>query len=125
MKSEGVSRIIALNTFSVRDSRDRPSLLRWILTTLLWVVANNVWKTMNDISKVFDSDGRDIDWTLFRVGFLADGPPLYAVAGYVGDGTVGMYLRRADIAEWVIDQAGKTPAEWVHERPGISSRKAG
>lgn len=124
MKSEGVSRIITLNTFSVSDSRDRPSLLRWILITLLWTVANNVWKTMNDISEVFDSEGQDINWTLFRVGFLADGPPLHAVDGYVGDRTVGMYLKRADIAEWTIEQAGRTPAEWVHERPGISSQKA-
>ncbi|KAK9775108.1 putative NmrA family protein [Seiridium cardinale] len=123
MKSAGVKRIIALSTYSVYDTRDKPNFLRWFLVTALWAMAHNVWKTIIGISKVFDEEGNDIDWTLFRVGFLANGPPMKAVDGYVGDGTVGMYLRRADIAEWTLSQAEKSPPQWVRQKPGISSIK--
>ncbi|KAI6080628.1 NmrA family protein [Hypoxylon rubiginosum] len=121
MRNEGVGRIIALSTLSVNDPEDRFSLLRWLLATALWAIAHKVWKAVNDISKVFEEEGDDIDWTLFRVGFLANGPRLRPIHGYVGDGTLGMYLRRADIAEWTLTQADKSPPEFVHRRPGICS----
>ncbi|KAI1766424.1 NmrA family protein [Hypoxylon sp. FL1150] len=121
MRNEGVRRIIALSTFGVRDPLDKFSLLHWLLATTLWAAAHKVWKTVNDVSKVFDEEGDDIDWTLFRVGFLANGPRLRPIHGYVGDGTLGMYLRRADIAEWTLSQANKSPPEFVHGRPGICS----
>lgn len=124
MKSEGVKRIIALSTFSVYDANDKSSFARWFLVSALWAVAHKVWKTINDMSKVFDENGNDIDWTLFRVGFLANGPCTRVTDGYVGDGTIGMYLRRADIAEWALSQANKSPSEWVHKRPAICSMKS-
>ncbi|KAI1500519.1 NmrA family protein [Biscogniauxia marginata] len=123
MRIEGVKRIIALSTFSVYDPKDKPNFLRWFLVTTLWAMAHRVWKTVIDISKVFDEEGENIDWTLFRVGFLANGPRLRVVDGYIGNGTLGMYLRRADIAEWALTQADKTPPEFVGEKPGISSVK--
>lgn len=121
MRSEGVKRIIALSTFSVYDPEDKPNLLRWFFITALWAMAHKVWKTVVDISKVFDEEGQDIDWTLFRVGFLANGPRLRVIDGYIGDGTLGMYLRRADIAEWTLTQADKSPPEFVHKKPGVCS----
>ncbi|KAI1380649.1 NmrA family protein [Hypoxylon crocopeplum] len=121
MKSEGVKRIIALSTYSVYDPKDKPNFLRWLLTTGLWATFYKVWKAVTDVSEVFDEEGEGLDWTLFRVGYLADGPRLRVVDGYVGDGTVGMYLRRADMAEWILSQADKTPPEFVRERPGLAS----
>ncbi|KAH6645357.1 hypothetical protein BKA67DRAFT_696438 [Truncatella angustata] len=101
--------------------KSEPNFLRWFLVTALWATAHKVWKTIIDISKVFDEQGKDVEWTLFRVGFLANGPPMKAVNGYVGDGTVGMYLRRADIAVWTLSQAEKSAPQWVRQHPGISS----
>ncbi|CAJ2500439.1 Uu.00g032920.m01.CDS01 [Anthostomella pinea] len=89
MKSEGVRRITARSTFSVPDAKDKSSLLRWFLVTVLWAVAHKVWQTVIGIAKVFDEEGDGVDWTLFRVGFLANGPRSSVVDGYVGDGTVG------------------------------------
>lgn len=123
MKAEGVKRIIALSTLSVVDPKDKPSFLRWLLVTPVWALAHNAWKAVIDVSNVFDREGSDIDWTLFRVGFLADGPPLKVVDGNVGDGTTGIYLRRADIAEWTLAQAAQVPPHFVHEKPAISSVK--
>ncbi|KAI1777842.1 NmrA family protein [Hypoxylon cercidicola] len=121
MRSEGVKRIIALSTFSVYDPEDKPNLLRWLLVTGLRILAHKVWKTIVDVSRVFDEEGQDIDWTLFRVGFLMSGPRLRVIDGYVGDGTLGMHVRRADIAEWTLRQANKLPPEFVHKKPGLSS----
>jgi hypothetical protein len=124
MRSEGVKRIIALTTYSAQDPNDKPSLIRWFLVTMLWLIARKVWQTVQDIAKTFDEEGHDIDWTLFRVGFLANGPPGKVVTGYVGDGKVGMKVKRADIAEWTLSQADKSPPEFVHQKPGVSSGKA-
>ncbi|KAF7534346.1 hypothetical protein G7054_g6310 [Neopestalotiopsis clavispora] len=123
MGEVGVKRIITLSTFSVDDPRDKFNLLRWVLVTALWAMAHKVWKAVVDIAKVFDEHGQDVDWTLFRVGFLANGPPLKVVDGYIGDGTLGMYLRRADIAEWALLQAAVSPATFVREKPAICSLK--
>ncbi|XDG01038.1 hypothetical protein ABKA04_000653 [Annulohypoxylon sp. FPYF3050] len=123
MKSEGVKRIIALSTFSVKDPKDKPSLFIWFLTTVLWAVAHGIWRTIVDIGEVFDTDGGDLDWTLFRVGFLGDGPRGRVVDGYVADGKLGSSIERADIAEWTLTQAEKSPPEHVRQKPGISSIK--
>ncbi|KAK6832900.1 hypothetical protein PG987_007594 [Apiospora arundinis] len=124
IRSLGVKRIIALSTYSVVDPRDKPNFLRWAITTALWALAHEIWKTVVDIAAFFDAEGGDdIDWTLFRVGYLANGPPMKVIEGYVGDGTVGMYLRRADIAEWTLAQASKDRPSFVHEKPGLSSIK--
>ncbi|RYP57852.1 hypothetical protein DL770_010565 [Monosporascus sp. CRB-9-2] len=123
MRAEGVRRIIALSTFSAHDPKDKPYVLRWFLTTMLWAGAYRVWKTIVDIAHTFDTDGTDLDWTLFRVGFLTNGPPGQVVDGYVGDGKVGMSLKRADLAEWTLAQAAKSPPEYVRAKPGISSSK--
>lgn len=121
MRAENVKRIIAISTLSVYDPKDKPSFIRWLLVTALWALGHKAWKAVIDISKVFDNEGGDIDWTLFRVGFLADGPPLTVVDGTVGDGKIGMYLRRADIAQWTLAQAAEVPPKFVHEKPAISS----
>ncbi|KAK6848844.1 hypothetical protein PG995_012677 [Apiospora arundinis] len=77
MRSLGVKRIIALSTYSVVDPRDKPNFLRWVITTALWALAHEIWKTVVDIAAFFDAEGGDdIDWTLFRVGYLANGPPM-------------------------------------------------
>ncbi|KAI0882020.1 NmrA family protein [Annulohypoxylon maeteangense] len=123
MKDEGVKRIIALSTFSVKDPKDKPSLYIWFLTTVLWAIAHKIWKTIVDIGEVFDTYGGDLDWTLFRVGFLGNGPRGRVVDGYVADGKLGASIERADIAEWALTQAEKSPPEHVRQKPGISSLK--
>ncbi|KAK8017680.1 hypothetical protein PG993_014006 [Apiospora rasikravindrae] len=87
-------------------------------------MARKLWKTIVDIAALLDAEGGDIDWTLFRVGFLGDGPCMKVVEGYVGDGTVRMYVRRADVAKWTLAQAGRDTPGFVRERPGIPSVKA-
>ncbi|KAI1454026.1 NmrA family protein [Annulohypoxylon moriforme] len=123
MKEEGVKRIIALSTFSVKDPKDKPSLYMWFLTTVLWAVAHKIWRTIVDIGEVFDTYGGDLDWTLFRVGFLSNGPRGRVIDGYVADGKLGAAIERADIAEWALTQAEKSPPEHVRQKPGISSAK--
>ncbi|KAG8160652.1 hypothetical protein KVR01_008916 [Diaporthe batatas] len=103
MKTEGTHRIISLSTFSVYDPNDKATLARWCLTTLMWAMAHRVWKAIVDIAGVFEADGGDLDWTLFRVGFLRDGAAGEAVDGYVGDGIVGLSVKRADVAEWPLE----------------------
>lgn len=119
MKNEGVSRILALSTFSVYDPKDKPSFCRWVLVTLLWVFFHRIWRRVMDVARVIDTDGEGIDWPLFRVGFLGRGPGSKVIEGYVGDGKMRNFVERVDIATWMIDQAAMSPPQHVHEKPGI------
>ncbi|KAI0162174.1 NmrA family protein [Xylariaceae sp. FL1272] len=121
MKRERVSRIIALSTFSAQDPADRFDLVMWFLTTAIWVLLYRTWKAVVDVAGVCDSDGDGIDWTVFRVGFLNDGPKGRITEGYLGDGSLGYAISRASIAEWTLSQAGKSPPVHVHAKPGIAS----
>lgn len=89
-----------MNNHSVQNpTRDRPNLPRWLLVMMvMWAAAPGMWKTIINMSSVFDTERNEIDWTLFRVGLWTEGPGSRVVDGYMGDGTVGMYLRCADIA---------------------------
>ncbi|KAI0180412.1 NmrA family protein [Hypoxylon sp. FL1284] len=124
MRASGVRRILALSTYSVYDAgRDRRSAARWALVATVRVAAGGARRAVLDVARAFDDDAAGLDWTLFRVGFLADGPRMRAVDGYVGDGTLGMYVRRADVAEWALRQAEREAPEHVREKPGICSLK--
>ncbi|KAJ0419799.1 NAD(P)-binding protein [Aspergillus carlsbadensis] len=121
MREENVKRIIALSTFSVTHSEDRSSLVCKLLVGMLWLFGNSAWKNLVEVGKTFDEHATGLEWTLFRVGFLKDQGPGKIVQGYVGDGKLGMGVSRVDVARWVVGQAGKDEAEYVGDKPGISS----
>jgi hypothetical protein len=50
-----------------------------------------------------------------------NGPRSRVVEGYVGNGKLGMGLKRADIAEWTVVEADRTEPRYLREKPGISS----
>jgi hypothetical protein len=43
-----------------------------------------------------------IPWTLFRVGFLGNGPAKPVTASYTGSGQDGIQITRKSIATWVL-----------------------
>ncbi|KAI0389235.1 NmrA family protein [Xylariaceae sp. FL0594] len=152
MRECGVRRIVALSTYSVRvpppspsptpkpqaqtqeerervvkQQHDRFHPLMSLLTTLLWLLAYRTWKAVVDVGAVFDQfqSPHDLDWTLFRVGFLTNGPARGVVEGFLGDGRLGVSIRREDIASWTLEQVGGRDGNnnnrWLRMKPGISS----
>jgi uncharacterized protein YbjT (DUF2867 family) len=103
MKDHGVRRIVAVATASAADPADRPSLgsrfFIWIAKTFLRPAYDDVLATAAAIR------ASDLDWTIVRPPFLKDGPKTGRVkAGYLGDGTTGTYLSRANAADFMLGQ---------------------
>ncbi|PYI24424.1 NAD(P)-binding protein [Aspergillus japonicus CBS 114.51] len=121
MREAHVSRILALSTFSVPHARDRFSLPCSLLVGMLRVLGHSAWRNLIEVARAFDEDAEDLEWTLFRVGFLKDQGPGWVVEGYVGDGALGLGVNRCDVARWVVEQAALDQAEHVRDKPGISS----
>ncbi|KAJ6020570.1 NAD(P)-binding protein [Penicillium herquei] len=121
MREEGIKRIIALSTFSVPHPNDRFNLTCNILVSMLRLFGHSAWKNLIDVAATFDQHGNDLDWTLFRVGYLKDGGPGQVIQEYVGDGKLGMGVNRVDVAKWVLQQATMKDAENLGDKPGISS----
>jgi hypothetical protein len=59
----------------------------------------------------------DIKWTLFRVGGLTNGEKLPVEATFLGTGKDGMWISRASVAEWVMEEA--IQEKWVRRIPYI------
>ncbi|PYH75694.1 hypothetical protein BO82DRAFT_437210 [Aspergillus uvarum CBS 121591] len=121
MREAHVSRILALSIFSVPHPRDRYSLPCSLLVGMLRVLGHSAWRNFIEVARAFDEDAEDLEWKLFRVGFLKDQGPGWVVEGYVGDGALGLGVNRCDVARWVVEQAALDQAEHVRDKPGISS----
>ena len=73
MRQHGVRRIYVLGTFSIYDSLDQFSILRSLLVWFIWTVAHHAWQEFVNIGRVFEDEAQDLDWTVFRVGWLVPG----------------------------------------------------
>lgn len=56
-------------------------------------------------------------WTLFRVGGLTNGESRPVEATFLGSGQDNMWISRASVAQWVMDEAIQD--KWVGEMPYI------
>ncbi|KAG9232374.1 hypothetical protein BJ875DRAFT_81691 [Amylocarpus encephaloides] len=124
--------ILALATPSQPDQLDSFSLLMWIGILLLRLVTPGSYREIRGIGAAFLNYGKDVEWTLYRVGGLTNEKAILmkegkvAQAGYVGDGKWGMMSDREQIARWLVKQiqsreegtgAGR---QWVGKMPAIS-----
>ncbi|KAI0344084.1 NAD-P-binding protein [Trametopsis cervina] len=119
MKKNGVKRLIALGTASMKDEHDKFSLIFKTLVTGVAVFARNAYNDVVAIGDVIRGEGADLLWTIARVPILTDDPKRDVVAGYIGEGVVKPYLSRAGFAAFVIEQIDAT--EWLQKAPLVSS----
>ena len=76
-----------------------------------------------ELAKFWASDEvADLDWCVFRVAYLDDGPGTVdgARAGYVGKGGWGVSVAKQDVAKWANGEAEMK--EWVGKMPAIFCR---
>jgi hypothetical protein len=132
MRKHNVSRILALATVSVTAPTDSFALTSLLSVTAVWTVAHSAWKSMVNIGEAFSNEGDGLEWTVFRVGGLADGeesPEGDVLATVVGGAGYSATVRRADVARWVVRQCdgyekrgeGKE-TEWAGQMPLLCSR---
>jgi len=119
MKKYQVRRIIAASALSVSDSRDRFDLRREMLFLFVRLVIPHAVRQVIRAGQLIRDSG--LDWTLVRIPGLSDAPATgEVISGYMGAGTVGFRLTRADLAAFVLDQVNDTT--YIQTAPAISSK---
>ena len=119
MKKQGVRRLIALGTPSMKDEHDRFSLVMSTLVSGVALFAHNAYNDVVAVGKLIRSEGAELEWTIVRVPLLTNHENKEVVAGYVGDGRTGTTLSRAGFAHFVVGELEK--GEWCRQAPLISS----
>ncbi|KAI5787685.1 hypothetical protein DFH27DRAFT_574346 [Peziza echinospora] len=123
MKEYGVRRILVMGTISIIDEKDKPSWARDAMVWVVWAAANKAWRNIIAIKDYFWSIPADapIDWTVFRIGMVTDGPFQSVVDGSVADGKTTTSIRRTELATWLLRNALAERAELVRQMPMVST----
>jgi hypothetical protein len=130
MREHGVRRIYAMGTPSIVLPQDSWSLLRSAGVLLVRVAASWVYRTIIGIGEVFEKDGGDLDWTVFRIGGIPGGSDKEswerdredgkAFVGWVAEKGWTMSQRRGALARWLVDAVEGGLQEWVRKMPAVS-----
>jgi hypothetical protein len=73
------------------------------------------------VGRVFDEEAEGLDWTVYRVGGLANGEEGEVRATYVGEKGAASSVNRKDVAKWLVEQIESVEPQFVGQKPLISS----
>ncbi|KAK0822427.1 hypothetical protein LTR73_009302, partial [Friedmanniomyces endolithicus] len=69
------------------------------------LMGGTVYQEINAMSRATATLlGNKVEWTLFRVPFLTNSDAKPVRAGFLGDGTDGLFLSRNSAAVWVLQE---------------------
>ncbi|TRM61223.1 hypothetical protein BD626DRAFT_434386 [Schizophyllum amplum] len=121
MRERGIKRLLVLGTASASDPVNDGFSLGYkamVLGVYMFYWAGyNEFHTLGEILR--GPEGKDIEWTMVRVPILTEEDKVGTVAGYIGDGKVGLRLARKAFARFMVDELGKR--EWVCKMPAVSN----
>ncbi|KIY65591.1 NAD(P)-binding protein [Cylindrobasidium torrendii FP15055 ss-10] len=121
MAAHGCKRLIALSTPSAKDTRDTFSLATWLLVGFVKFFVNSAYRDIVEATEVIkeESTKHGIEWTIVRVPVLTMKTEQRPIAGYAGDGKVGIFLSRHALTEFYLNVLGSK--EWIGKAPALSS----
>jgi uncharacterized protein YbjT (DUF2867 family) len=121
MRRQGVKRLIALGTPSIKDEQnDKSSMVYSAMVTAVAYGASSAYRDIVAVGEVIRAC-EDIDWTIVRVPMLKNEKNREVRAGYIGDGGAGAgyTLARLGFAVFVLRELEK--GEWMKQAPLITS----
>lgn len=121
MREHNIKRIFALGTCSVPDPKDKPPLSIRLMIWGVWTIVHSAWKEIVAVGRLFDEEAEGLDWTVYRVGGLGNGPEGNVVATYVGAPGSTWSVERADIVKWLVEQVESIEPKYAREKPYLSS----
>jgi putative NADH-flavin reductase len=118
MRAARVQRFVGMATPSLRDPRDRRSLLGTVVPITGRLGLPRAYRELLAMSQlVIDSD---LDWTIARFIRPTNGPAKGRVrAGFLGRDELGASITRADIATFLLDQLDDS--RFIRTAPTISN----
>jgi putative NADH-flavin reductase len=118
MLAARVRRFVGMATPSLRDPRDRRSLLGTVVPVMGRLLLPRAYRELLAMSQiVIDSN---LEWTIARFTRPIDGPAKVNVrAGFLGRDKIGSAITRADIATFLLEQLGDT--RFIRAAPAISN----
>ncbi|MGD0644195.1 MAG: SDR family oxidoreductase [Candidatus Bathyarchaeia archaeon] len=118
MKKQGVRRLIVTSTLSAKDPNDKPTLRTKAMVSLVKTTMRGAYEDIVSAAETVRSS--NLDWTIVRLTMLNNDSKSGTVkVGYVGDGKVGTWISRADIADFMLKQVGQM--KYVQQAPAISN----
>jgi len=118
MKKQGVHRLIITSTLSAKDPKDQPELKAKALVSIVKFTMRDSYEDIVSTAETVRNSG--LDWTIVRLTMLNNNPKTGKVkAGYVGDGRIGTWTSRADVADFMLKQVEHT--EYLQQAPAISN----
>jgi putative NADH-flavin reductase len=120
MRRKGVKRLIALGTTSIKDEKDRWSVVYSWFVAAVAIGAHTAYQDIVAVGEVIRACD-DIEWTIVRVPVLKNDTNREVRVGYVGDGKAGSRytLARLGFAAFVLQELEK--GEWIRCAPLITS----
>jgi putative NADH-flavin reductase len=118
MQATGVRRYVGMATPSLRDPRDRRSVIGTVVPLMGRVLLPRAYRELLAMSQiVIDSE---LDWTIARFSQPTNKAASGSVrAGFLGVDKFGMAISRADLATFLLDQV--TDTRFVRASPAISN----
>lgn len=108
-----VRRIFALAKIGIYDDRDRRSALHAVLTAVGWVIGMPVHREFVEIGKTFQTEGQDLEWTVFRIGSITDAEESNAKAGLVRERDSRLNISRKVTVSWLLELVEASPQCWI------------
>lgn len=119
MNKHGVKRLICLGTASIQDPSDKQSIKFALLVRAVATFAHNAYADIVAVGDTVRTEGVHLDWTIVRVPLLNDKQSKDVIAGYVGDGKVGVTLSRRGFAAFAVAEVEKR--QWIGTAPLVCS----
>ena len=118
MGAADVQRYVGIATPSLRDPRDRRSLLGTLVPLMGRLLLPRAYRELLAMSQIVVTS--DLEWTIARFTRPTDGPATGNVrAGFLGRDKLGAAITRADIATFLLDQLDDT--RFIRAAPAISN----
>ena len=118
MKEQNVRRLVITSTLSAKDPNDPLNFRAKAMVNLVKVTMRDAYKEI--VSTAETVRNSDLDWTIVRLTMLNNNPKSGKVkVGYVGKGEVGLWISRADLAEFLLRQVQDT--KYLRQAPAISN----
>ncbi|CAG8316357.1 unnamed protein product [Penicillium salamii] len=119
LASHKMSRVLILCTPSYRDQLDVET---WKWRAGEWfmkIFSSGQYQEMVGVGKAVSS-AEGIQWGLYRVGGLTNGPEAPVETTYLGSGADQTWISRASVARWVLNEA--TEGKWIGKTPYICNK---